>query len=245
MLIPLIQPRKLILTGGSEKETNALAAQCRSLLAAKAAVELGESSKALIDIFTPKIGETIDASVDTNAWMVKLSRALVKQLKWQNVRSLGVVAITGQLRGPDADVEVIETAAKKQKTGDKEQDRLSRLQSQSQVVLSRKETGLPLLDVMSVNPAATPRSVARPLNVGDLRLADIRKTMQAVGHKAEFRGEGTLLIDGYVCVRKSGTGRIEIEAAPQPISGRADSGVSSFLAVRQRIYEGLAVVTGR
>ncbi|KAI5306763.1 hypothetical protein KEM56_007245 [Ascosphaera pollenicola] len=245
MLIPLIEPRKLILTGGSEKETIALAQQCRDLLAAKTAVELGESSKALIDIFTPKINETVDASVDTNAWMVKLSRALVKKLKWQNVRSLGVVALTGQLRGPDADVEEVEVAVKKQKTGNKELDRLSRLQSQSQVVVSRRVTGLPLLDIVPASTMTASRSVTRPLHVGDLRLANIRKTMQEHGHKAEFRGEGTLLIDGCVCVRKSGTGKIEIEAASQPTTSRPGSGVNSFLAVRQRIYEGLAVVSGR
>lgn len=245
MLIPLIEPRKLILTGGSEKETVELAKQCREIVAAKTAVELGESSKMLIDIFTPKLHETVDASVDTNAWMVKLSRALVKKLKWQNVRNLGVVALTGQLRGPDADVEEVAEAAKVQKTGNKELDRLARLQAQSQVVVSRRVTGLPLLDMVPATTMAASRSVTRPLHVGDLRLANIRKTMQGYGHKAEFRGEGTLLIDGCVCVRKSGTGKIEIEAAFQPVTGRPGSGMSSFLAVKQRIYEGLAVVTGR
>jgi cleavage and polyadenylation specificity factor subunit 2 len=71
--------------------------------------------------------------------------------------------------------------------------------------------------------------------------------MQSSGHTAEFRGEGTLLIDGFVAVRKSGTGKIEIEGAAQsamvnPMSLGRDEG--SFLAVKRKIYEGLAVVAG-
>ncbi|EEQ87962.2 cleavage and polyadenylylation specificity factor [Blastomyces dermatitidis ER-3] len=246
MLIPLIQPRKLILTAGLREETLALAAECRNLLTGKAAVDLGPSSQAAVDIFTPVIGETVDASVDTNAWMVKLSSALVKRLKWQNVRSLGVVALTGELRAPEltaADEDAPEVSQKKQRllpdnapsTGGNEQ---------KQLVPSKN--ALPLLDVLPVKMAAATRSVTRALHVGDLRLADLRKLMQSSGHTAEFRGEGTLLIDGFVAVRKSGTGKIEIEGAAQSALSNPSALKSegSFLAVKRKIYEGLAIVAG-
>jgi cleavage and polyadenylation specificity factor subunit 2 len=84
--------------------------------------------------------------------------------------------------------------------------------------------------------------VAQPLHVGDLRLADLRKIMQSSGHTAEFRGEGTLLIDGSVIVRKTGTGRIEVES--MGVAAGGSSGGNSFYAVRGKIYEGLAVVAG-
>ena len=104
---------------------------------------------------------------------------------------------------------------------------------------------IPLLDVLPPNMAAATRSVAQPLHVGDLRLADLRKILQAAGHTAEFRGEGTLLIDGLVAVRKSGTGRIEVEGGGlsfPDVRTRMDEG--AFFAVRKRIYEGLAVIAG-
>jgi cleavage and polyadenylation specificity factor subunit 2 len=109
-----------------------------------------------------------------------------------------------------------------------------------------KSEAFPLLDTLPASMAAGTRSVARPLHVGDLRLADLRKLMQAAGHTAEFRGEGTLLIDKSVAVRKSGTGRIEIEAAAQAAANQAALGrnAGSFLAVKRKIYEGLAVVAG-
>lgn len=241
MLIPLIQPQKLILVGGMKEETSALAIECNKLLVAKSGVESAVDIAAAI--FTPSNGELVDASVDTNAWMVKLSNSLVRRLKWQHVRSLGVVALTAQLRGPQpqsAEDEDSEAAGKKLKlAGD---------QATSAVIpkSADKPDTFPLLDTLPATMAAGTRSMTRPLHVGDLRLADLRKIMQAAGHTAEFRGEGTLLIDKSVAVRKSGTGQIEIEASAQAAANQATPGrgASSFLAVKRKIYEGLAVVTG-
>lgn len=253
MLIPLIQPRKLILVGGTKVETSTLATECRKLLAAKAGLDVSAADASVI--FTPSNGELIDASVDTNAWMVKLGNQLVRRLNWQHVRSLGVVALTAQLRGPEltpAEDDSEESSHKKQKLV-KDESGSSAVSTLDDVKpTAEKSDVFPLLDVLSVNMAAGTRSIARPLHVGDLRLADLRKIMQSGGHKAEFRGEGTLLIDGLVAVRKSGTGRIEIEAAAQSAAAtnnqasmmRQQQGAGSFLAVKRKIYEGLAVVSG-
>jgi cleavage and polyadenylation specificity factor subunit 2 len=249
MLIPLIHPRKLILLGGTKEETMALAAECQNLLSAKAGVDLSVDAKSVVDIFTPLVGQTVDASVDTNAWMVKLSRALVKRLKWQNVRSLGVVALTGQLLGPEAVVEDTESEPSRKKQLLQKEDANKTLGSSGPVVaasVSNKDD-LPLLDVLPPNLVAATRSVTRPLHVGDLRLADLRKLLQTSGHSAEFRGEGTLLIDGFVVVRKSGAGRIEIEGAahtPALNPQRNRYQESSFLAVKRKVYDCLAIVAG-
>ncbi|KAL1854154.1 hypothetical protein Plec18167_000072 [Paecilomyces lecythidis] len=248
MLIPLIQPRKLILVGGTKEETTTLAEECRNLLAAKAGSD--SSTAAAVDIFTPANGDVIDASVDTNAWMVKLSNNLVRRLKWQHVRSLGVVALTAQLRGPELPPpgdDSAESANKKQKLLKEEADSVDGSTDQAMKPSAAKNDVFPVLDVLPANMAAGTRSMTRPLHVGDLRLADLRKLMQAAGHSAEFRGEGTLLIDKIVAVRKSGTGKIEVEAAAQsaigsPLAGARGEG--SFLAVKRKIYEGLAVVAG-
>ncbi|KAJ6092499.1 hypothetical protein N7486_007788 [Penicillium sp. IBT 16267x] len=252
MLIPLIQPQKLILVGGIKEETAALAAECKKLLAAKAGVDVSASAAdAAAIIFTPSNGELIDASVDTNAWMVKLSNNLVRRLNWQHVRSLGVVALTAQLRGPEVLTEEANTDAdavsKKMKVI--EDGAVASAVIPTTDIVARigdKSDAFPLLDTLPASQAAGTRSVARPLHVGDLRLADLRKLMQAAGHTAEFRGEGTLLIDKSVAVRKSGTGRIEIEASAQSAANQASMGrgASSFLAVKRKIYEGLAVVAG-
>jgi cleavage and polyadenylation specificity factor subunit 2 len=244
MLIPLIQPRKLILVGGMKEDTSALATECRKLLNVRPDGEAPSADSAAI--FTPTNGEIIDASVDTNAWMVKLSNNLVKRLQWQHVRALGVVALTAQLRGPEItyeDDESAESANKKLKLLKDESSSGAVSTLDGSKPAAEKSDVFPMLDTLPANMAAGTRSMARPLHVGDLRLADLRRIMQGTGHAAEFRGEGTLLIDGQVAVRKSGTGKIEIEAAAQS-NQAAGRGAGSFLAVKRKIYEGLAVVAG-
>ncbi|KAI4202534.1 MAG: hypothetical protein LQ350_002477 [Teloschistes chrysophthalmus] len=242
MLIPLIQPRKLILISGSASETSYLANECRQKLVPMAS----ESTvKAEADVYTPIDGETVNASVDTNAWTVKLSSGLVKRLHWQNVRGLGVVTLMGHLAAMEVDQhDAADSISKKRQKllkdddGEESKARQTRLDDKAQ----RFD---PVLDVLPASIAAATRSVAQPLHVGDLRLADLRKMLQSTGHTAEFRGEGTLLIDGLVAVRKTATGRIEVEGggfgAPNYPVKHAEG---SFHAVKRRIYDGLAVIAG-
>ena len=233
MLIPLIQPRKLILIAGDATETQALADECRHLLG---------SENQSADVFTPLIGEVIDASVDTNAWTLKLSRQLVKKLIWQNVKGLGIVALTGRL-----DSEPLDGPVKKKLKLIKGEDAEVDAEDQTK---AHESLSIPVLDLINAQSASTGVSHQRatqPVHVGDLRLTDLRRLMQASGHTTEFRGEGTLLIDGTVVVRKSTTGKIEVEASSGGLSQpqyRTREMTGSFYAVRQLIYGGLAVVSG-
>ncbi|KAI1396790.1 beta-lactamase-like protein [Hypoxylon fuscum] len=230
MLIPLIQPRKLILIGGNESETLTLASDCQKLLA--------EGS---VNIYTPKVGAIIDASVDTNAWVVKLAPSLVKQFKWQNVRGLSVATITGQMLAIQKQL----AAAAKLHDEDAANKRLKTEESTDQPAVVDDAPAEPTLDTLPTNMASATRSVAQPLHVGDLRLADLRKVMQQSGHTAEFRGEGTLLVDGSVVVRKTTAGRIDLESICLPTDGGpATRYGGTFHAIKKTIYESLAVVAG-
>ena len=239
MLIPLIRPRKLILVGGEKAETLSLAVDCRTLLKQSG----GESAEGAVEVFTPVVGDVVDASVDTNAWILRLSHSLFRKLRWHNVRGLGVVALTGRLEAGSDDLPVEEDTRKRLKTARNETEERSTQKAASDVNSHGSSLPPPVLDVVPSSMAAATRSVAQPLHVGDLRLADLRKIMQTSGHTVEFRGEGTLLIDGIVAVRKSRTGRIEVEAGGQSFPG-ARQYEGTFHAVRRKIYEGLALVAG-
>jgi cleavage and polyadenylation specificity factor subunit 2 len=227
MLIPLIGPKKLILTGGSVEETLALAADCQELLGVKVAGEDETSA----EIFTPSPNQIIDASVDTNAWAVKLTRNLVKRLQWQNVKDVGVVTLQGQLR---AEMETLNL----------EEDPITKKQKIDTDVAREKtppptSNALPVLDILPPALAAATRSVTQPIHVGDMRLAELRRLMNMAGHNAEFRGEGTLLVDGMIAVRKLGSGKIIVEGTPvNSLIRNSDS----FTQVKRQIYERLAVV---
>ncbi|KAK4179380.1 putative cleavage and polyadenylation specificity factor subunit 2 [Triangularia setosa] len=252
MLIPLIQPRRLVLVAGTEQESLSLAADCKKLLSAQLAANSSNES-ATVDVFTPSVGTFVNASVDTNAWVVKLSDHLVKKLKWQDVNGLGIATITGVLlpggefipQNPDD-----EDPNKRQKT---EEGGSPSSSTALTTVNNAQPRTLPTLDILPSNltATATVRTASQPLHVGDLRLADLRRAMLNSGHKAEFRGEGTLLIDETVAVRKSATGRIELESVALPFAigpggggAMGSGGRGTFYAVRQKIYDVLAVVPG-
>ena len=230
MLIPLINPKKLILVGGSASETTALANDCRELLGMKVD---GTENESKAEVYSPQIGDIIDASVDTNAWTVKLTRDLVKRLQWQNVRNMSIVTITGHLRA-EAVLATTEEEAGSKKL--KLVDGPKKVDQDSEV--SRRKHVVPVLDSIPASAAASLRVVTQPIHVGDLRLADLRRLMRESGHSAVFRGEGTLLIDDMVAVRKLASGRIVVEGPPINSIMRNDS----FTQVKQKIYDGLAVV---
>lgn len=242
MLIPLIQPRKLILVSGNPSETASLARDIAPKLIASSK-QANDNASSII--FTPLNGEKIDASMDTNAWTLKLGDTLGRRLQWQNVRGLGVVTLMGLLTSA-----IKEEPTPTEQTSRKRQKLLKRETSEAKAeevsIASVKAPDLtPILDILPTNLAAATRSVAQPLHVGELKLADLRKILQSAGHTAEFRGEGTLLIDGVVTVRKSATGRVEVEGtgfAGPDFQSRAMEG--PFYAVKQKIYEGLALIAG-
>ncbi|MCJ1388006.1 hypothetical protein MMC18_000850 [Xylographa bjoerkii] len=242
MLIPLIQPRKLVLIGGSKSETSWLAEECRQKLRARPVL----SDEGITnDIFTPINNETVSASMDTNAWTVKLSDALVRRLHWQNVKGLGVVTLMGRL-GVSRPLEQLEadTLRRKRQRIVKDEEDASKLEDLQATTKPVPELP-PILDVIPASMQAATRSVAQPLHVGDLRLADLRRILQSSGHSAEFRGEGTLLIDDLIAVRKSTTGHIEVESGGSRIPDlMTRDKEESFQAVRRRIYEGLAIIVG-
>ncbi|KAF2819698.1 hypothetical protein CC86DRAFT_449752 [Ophiobolus disseminans] len=228
-IIPLVKPRKLIFIGGEEAETIELAEICRNTLNAGA--------DAATDVFTPTIGMVIDASVDTNAWTVRLSRNMVRNLHWQNVRGMGVVAVTGRLAAASLD------PAPKEEDGSAKKK--ARLDAPAVPVSSQIDADTtPVLDVVPANMATAVRSVAQPFHVGDLRLADLRKLMKANGMEAEFRGEGVLVINGTVAVKKTATGQIEVDGGAYGNVDPRNSDAATFFRVKRQIYDGLAVVAG-
>ena len=231
MLIPLIQPRKVVLIGGTVSETKWLAEECKQKLRVS-----GRGTDGADDILMPVVGETVTASMDTHAWTVKLSRELVKRIQWQDVRGLGVVTLMGRLAPTVSDDSHGDTQKrKKQKTEDEENDTEEARVDNDQP---------PTLDILLASQAAATRTVTQPLHVGDLRLADLRRILSSSGHTAEFRGEGTLVIDNLVAVRKTASGQVEVESSsillPKVMQGKE----TSFHTVKRRIYEGLAVIAG-
>lgn len=247
MLIPLIQPRKLILVAGEEEETLALAEDCKALLSVTAE---GEQQTSAVSVYTPAVGTWVNASVDTNAWVVKLSDPLVRTLQWQTVKGLSVATISGQvmreIATASSDANREDGSNKRQKTEEPEE-----VPSASSAVVptgaskaASAASAMPILDLATGLAAMRVGGpLQRPLHVGDVRLTELRKGLQAKGHTADFKAEGTLVVDGCVIVRKSSAGRIEIETWGAPsLTAGPGRGRSTFYEIRRMVYDALAVV---
>ena len=241
-LIGRINPRKLIVTAGDARETQLLADTCKEV----------ENGSAVGEVFTPIVGETVDASVDTNAWTVKLTRSLIKRLHWKELGTdkPSIAAISGLLGVEQAQ----QTMKIEEESPSKKKLKLAKPDQNAESSSTSTETApVPILDLLGPQ-YQTHQRAAQPVHVGDLRLQDIRAAIQTQGHNAELRGGGTLLVDNSVMVRKNPTtGGIEIEAAnagigmPRFRTRRRDGGLEmdgTFYAVRRAIYDRLAVVAG-
>ena len=84
--------------------------------------------------------------------------------------------------------------------------------------------------------AASTRSVAQPIHVSDIILADLRRVLLDGGLTAEFPGERILLTDGVAMVRNGGVGSVIIEdGGGGMLRGAARNGKASFVEVRRRV----------
>lgn len=293
MLLPLINPRKLILVSGTTSQIERMASECRELLSSASSSSragLGSIGPRGTDVFTPRIGEKVNASVDTNAWTVKLSERLVRGLRWQEVGGLGVVHVVGRVVISDKFVKMVaekEKAGREQKLllkgvedgkkdgegdtamsggGGKSDVEEEQVMDIDLLAPPQDDPKLPprmldaVIPVVTTTPAAAiaPASESggillrhlstQPIHVGDVKLTDLRRVLAQAGHTAEFAGEGGALVcDGCVVVRKVGMGRVVVEDGGGGLfarGGGAAKNIRSFVEVRRRVYEGLAVVRG-
>ncbi|KAF8424193.1 beta-lactamase-like protein [Tirmania nivea] len=248
MLLPLINPRKLILVSGTKSQIENMARECKELLAGNGDGAMVKFGARGTDVFTPRAGEKVNASVDMNAWTVKLGEGLVRELRWQEVGGLGVVHVVGRMGVNDKVVKLIE-----EKTG-MEIGRIihGEVGAKGKKAIEEATTTVTTTSSLSNNPPTTTSSLllrhlhTPPIHVGDIKLTDLRRVLVAAGHTAEFAGEGGALVcDGVVVVRKVGVGRVVVEDAGGGLyvgSGGAAGKWRSFVEVRRRVYEGLAVV---
>ncbi|EPY49380.1 cleavage factor two Cft2/polyadenylation factor CPSF-73 [Schizosaccharomyces cryophilus OY26] len=204
-IIPQVNPRKLVLIHATDEEREDMKRTCSAL------------SAFTKDVYLPKYGEDINVSIDVNAFSLKLSDDLIRNLIWTKVGNCEVSHMLAKIENPDEsetqDLEQNEEDVKQQNT-EKEVDHL------------------PVLNPVTLRSDLARAPRAAPLLVGNTRLAELRKALIDQGVSAELKGEGVLLCGGVVAVRKLSGGKISIEG-----------GLSNqFFEVRKMIYNMLAIV---
>lgn len=151
--------------------------------------------------------DDVVAQQTSHAMSVKLDVDLEKGLEWQNVLGrFSVAHVTGELEF-GGEVEMRDT--------------------DEPIKPSTRKTDVTLKMV----PGTHSFSQA-PIWVGDIRLIELRKTLIEAGYQAEFRGQGVLVCNNKVAVRKLSEGNFYIEGGLEP----------EFYAMRAAIKSRLAAV---
>ncbi|EDO19314.1 hypothetical protein Kpol_1036p59 [Vanderwaltozyma polyspora DSM 70294] len=68
------------------------------------------------------------------------------------------------------------------------------------------------------------------LSIGDIRLAEVKRKLTDQKHIAEFKGEGTLVVDGQVSIRKINDGETIIDGSPSELYDIVKKAVVEMLA---------------
>jgi Cleavage and polyadenylation factor 2 C-terminal len=169
------------------------------------------------EIFVPEQDQTIDVSVTTHQYELRISDEIAKSIKWQTVQNQQVAHIIGSITPAPSPTQQNGTP-----------------QPESTALIRP----LPTLSPLSLKTSAIP--AARPLHVGEVRLLELKTRLQKEGHSAVL-GEGVLVCDGVVRVMKDEGGRgVKIEGVVGGKEGMRS--LKAFWDVRKAVYEGLAVV---
>lgn len=201
-----IKPRQLILVHGTEEATKSLAEYCRN-------------TPGMIqgNVFTPKIGETVDATTESHIFQVKLKDYMVSALEFSKAKDAELAWIDGCIdtstAKDDLDIEMYED--------EEEMD--------SEKVLKPKAgmENVPCLEALPANQISGHMAVY----INEPKLSDFKVVLLQENVQAEFSA-GALVCNDSIAVRRNEAGRMQLEGA---IS-------KDYFKVRDLLYKQYAIV---
>lgn len=176
-IISSIKPKNMIIVHGTEKATVELARYCKQ-------AQIVQDT-----ISTPRVGEIVDATSETQIYQVKLKDNIVSDLKFYKSKDYELAWINGIIkvknRGSNADLDITNINIP-QSALDLEYG-LHPLNKEQLALIKRK--------VVFVN---------------EPKLSDLKQILVKNGYQAEFHG-GVLVCEGRIALRKNEAGRIILE----------------------------------
>ncbi|KAF9112440.1 cleavage and polyadenylation specificity factor subunit 2 [Mortierella sp. AM989] len=232
MILEAIAPRKLILIHGTEEKTESL---CKTYL---------DMSDMTREIYTPSIGEILNVSEVTNMYKINLTDALLSSLSFSTLGEYDLAYLVGQVQipagstAPVLGMPMVEVeGAKKLIAGSGD---VADQHDQAGGVLvpsgTQQQQALQLqLQQKHQQQLETLARKHRPVFVGDIKLTEFKnRVLKQAGIEAEFMGEGVLVCNGVVAIRKvDETGQILLEGSPMS---------NDYYQVRQLLYKQFAIL---
>lgn len=169
-----IKPKNLIIVHGKEKPTKEMEEYC-------------QKQQIVQDrIFTPRVGETVNATLETQIYNVKLKDELVSSLKFQKFKEYELAWVDAIIKPNNKDSE-------------------SYFNDLAQQPIGAIDTGFSLHPIPKdlLNPHKT-------VFVNEPKLSDLKQILTQNSIQAEFHG-GVLVCNGIIALKKNQSGRIILE----------------------------------
>ncbi|XP_022083164.1 cleavage and polyadenylation specificity factor subunit 2-like [Acanthaster planci] len=213
-LISQVKPRQLIIVHGSEEATQHLAEYCRLQLAGT-------------KVFTPSINETMDATMESHIYQVRLKDSLVSSLEFSKAKDAELAWIDGQLDLPTPHLGVV-----KEQTGTTEEEG-SEVKIKAPGLGIGKDTSADTDEIIPMLGAIPLQEVPGHYQVfvNAPKFQDLKQVMSRNGIQAEFSG-GVLVCNSLVAIKRNDSGRITLEGCLSP----------DYFKVRELLYEQYAII---
>lgn len=169
----------------------------------------------------------VSVSESFTTFEVLLDESIADTLKWQKISGgYSIAQVVGEI------VDRKELEAEEEKDVKKKENEVDHKDNED-----KKDEGT--LKAFGIGLKALPESMSQLINVrhaqlaiGDIRLKELKDLYGGDYHTAEFKGEGTLVIDDKICVRKVSEGDFVVEGTPCDL----------FYDVREKVKGMLAYV---
>ncbi|MCL4123063.1 UNVERIFIED_CONTAM: hypothetical protein GTU68_046074, partial [Idotea baltica] len=179
-ILESIHPGRIILVRGVRTDLQAFAQNLRTITKAK--------------VFTPKLGEIVDASLETHIYQVRLSEALVSSLLLQ----------------PASGGKEVEVAWLDGRVTYEQEKLLAMEEDVEQVMPNDIAPDKPTIPTLTQIPMEE-ASFHDPVFINEMRLSDFKQVLSRAGIESEFNAGILWCANGTIALRRQETGTVAIE----------------------------------
>lgn len=207
-IISIIKPRRLILVKGTDESTASLASYCETV----------KNELQLEKLFTPKVGEVVDATTESHIYQAKLKDSLVSSLKFSRAKDADLAWVDAEIDMEEAtkDITISQASAP---VGDGKADGMTAHDENVEM--------MPVLKSLPQN--MVPGHVT--IFVNDCKLSQFKQVLLKNRIQAEFSG-GVLYCNNKVAVKRSESGRITLEGTI----------CEDYFSIRELLYQQYAIL---
>lgn len=228
LIIPALKPKKVFLLSDQTDPSNFQ----------KVASTLKKHNN--FDVLELNPNEPVYSKDTVQSFDILLDEKLTDQLKWQKIAGGFTVAhVIGNVKTKKE----LEQEVKAEEDKLKEESGAKEESAENGLVKNEKDTNGGLEDAVETSRndnelVLTPLEQdstflanmrATQLAIGDVKLSELKKSL-SVAHNVEFKGEGTLVVDDIVAVRKISDGDVVVDGAPGKLFYEVRDAVRKMLA---------------